>query len=189
MRRYSIVFMPPASEIAYVKSKKDALFSTIGWYHSRNSKAHVTVLEFEATDQTLKKIVAYIENFCRAIKPFDVQFNSMGVLGTALCLMPSMRSKAILAAVMKKFIKDFPVPCASSSYPHITIGRRLAKVQLGLGRQRFASEKPDLAFAADGFYLRRFNEGRGQYDVIGKFEFRGEDEAMQPIVVQSTLFD
>lgn len=189
MRRYSIVFMPPTSQIAYVKSKKDTLFSTIGWYHSRNSKAHITVLEFEATERQFKATIAYLARFCRGIHPFQVKFDCVDALGSALCFLPSIQSKRILTAVMKAFVEDFPFACHTSNSPHITIGRRLAKDQLGLGWMRFSSEKPDLAFEADGLYLRRFIESREQYDVIGKFGFRGEQSALRPIVVQQTLFD
>jgi 2'-5' RNA ligase len=189
MKRYSIVFMPPTGQVAYVKSKKDALFSTIGGYNSRNAKAHITVLEFEASERRLKEAITYLEQFCRSVKPFHVRFNGLEVLGSALCLLPSMQSKAFLSAVMQSFAGHFPLHCFTADNPHITIGRRLAKAQLGLGRQRFASEKPDIAFEADGLYLRRFNESRGQYDVIGKFAFLGERTALPKIVVQPTLFD
>lgn len=189
MRRYSIAFMPPANQIAYVKSKKDTLFSTIGWYHSRNAKAHITVLEFEATERQLKAAVAYLEQFSKGIHPFRVKFDCVDTFGSALCFLPSIQSKRFLSAVMKAFIECFPLPCGFSNSPHITIGRRLAKNQLGIGRSRFAEEKPELAFEADGLFLRRLNERRGQYDVIRKFEFLGEEVAMLPIVVQQTLFD
>jgi 2'-5' RNA ligase len=192
MKQYSIAFMPPANQIAYVKSKKDALCATIGWYHSRNSLAHITVLEFEIPqhkEHKLCEVVAYLRQFCSGIHPFDVRFNCLNTLGKAFCLLPSMNSEAFLSAVMKACVAKFPFMCFKSSKPHITIGRKLDPNQLGLGRERFAAEKPDIRFMADGLYLRMLNERRGQYEVIAKFDFLGEVSTMPKIVVQPTLFD
>lgn len=192
MKQYSIAFMPPASQIAYVKSKKDALFTTIGWYHSRNSQAHITVLEFEIPEHKehkLYEVVAYLKRFCAGIHPFDVRFNWLDTLGKALCVLPSLQSEAFLSAVMKACVAKFPFICFKSNKPRITIGKQLQPNETGLGRERFAAEKPDVRFIADGLYLRRLNERRKRYDVIAKFDFMGEVSTMPKIVVQPTLFD
>jgi len=45
---YSIAIYPSADVMDIVKGFKCLLAKTLGWFHSRNSSAHITIIEFEA---------------------------------------------------------------------------------------------------------------------------------------------
>lgn len=47
---YSLAFMPNAAIIEKVKLMKLDLANKIGWFHSKNALAHITITEFTIDD-------------------------------------------------------------------------------------------------------------------------------------------
>lgn len=74
---FSIVLHPAPEIIDKVKTMKNELASSIGWYNSRNSLAHITVNEFEAHPSDLSRILSNIDSICNTIKPTEAYFNSL----------------------------------------------------------------------------------------------------------------
>lgn len=48
---YSIVFQPNHEIVMQLKQYKNMLADRIGWFHSKNSLAHITIAEFNASDE------------------------------------------------------------------------------------------------------------------------------------------
>ena len=75
--RYSIVISPSENNIADVKAMKEALAREIGWYHSKNSLAHITINEFMASDSEIELIKKQLSRICEGLKPVAVCLNSL----------------------------------------------------------------------------------------------------------------
>lgn len=76
LNRYSVVIQPDDPDIIRFKFCKDKLSNTIGNYGSRNSMAHITILEFDATEEELVSIIEklnkMLEKKCR-LTPYLVK--------------------------------------------------------------------------------------------------------------------
>lgn len=74
--RYSIAIYPPLSTSKVVSYLKQLLSKAIGWYNSKNSKAHITICEFNADDkQEISKIKTQLTTLCYSESPFDLHFD------------------------------------------------------------------------------------------------------------------
>lgn len=175
MPLYSVVIAPPEEIINEVAAMKQQLKDSIGFYHSCNSLAHVTINLFEGNEQTLEKWERYLDNFTSANSPFFVHFNKTGYFGNgAFFIAPDENSKIGLVNMMKEFHKGFPaVGFGKSKEPHISIGRQLKEEQLAIAKELFPAV--DLSFNCNDLVIRKFNEERKQYDIYKRFELRGKE--------------
>ena len=55
-KKYSVAIHPSEDIILLVKEMKKKLFDEVNWFHSKNSIAHITICEFEATDDEIEII-------------------------------------------------------------------------------------------------------------------------------------
>ncbi|HTG66540.1 MAG TPA: hypothetical protein VL859_09210, partial [Flavobacterium sp.] len=65
--RYSLVISPSEEIIALVKTMKEELAKEIGWFHSKNSLAHITINEFMATENEIEIIKKQLNTICESL--------------------------------------------------------------------------------------------------------------------------
>ena len=175
MAKYSVVFHPSDTVIEEVKQMKELLASTIGWYNSKNSLAHITLNEFERDESELKSITTKLTEITTYLKPQTVTFDRFSTFPNgAFFMAPDEHSSIYLKKLMTGFHQKFPYPIQfKSSEPHLTIGRRIAPEQLAIAKKLFA-EAPKLSFQCNTIALRVFNEARKQFDICATFPLLGE---------------
>lgn len=182
--RYSIVLHPSPEVISTVQQMKEKLAADIGWYNSKNSLAHITLNEFEATATELANIQKHLDTICRYLTAVPTRFDAFDTFPNgAFFLAPDTSCKEELKAIMKQFHQSFTYTTAiKSSEPHISIGRRLSPEQITKAHALLG--KPNIAFLCDRIALRRFNPQRKQFDIVAEFVFGGETKEE----VQGKLF-
>ena len=182
--KYSIAFIPPPHIIQLFDDMKDQLFEKIEWFKSRNSKAHITIIEFYASEEQLQKIIEKIQKIADSIISVDVTFDHFdSFLNGAFFVGPNEDSKRKLSQIMKAFhevvktVKD----AKKSSNPHISIGRHIEDEKLKIAFEIF--KEINFTFHCDSVSLREFN-GR-QYDIKESYPFNGNPSEA---IVQTSLF-
>ena len=182
---YSIAIHPSEEIIFLLKSMKEELSAKIGWFNSKNSVAHITLNEFEATDADMIRIKKQLTALCDTLQPVAVHFDSYGSYPNngAFFIAPDELSKKNLKTIMKHINDGLQLTVNfKSSDPHISIARRLTPEKLAVANGLF----PPIAFSflCDRVVLRKFNKERKQFDVIDEFTFNDNP----PLSVQGSLF-
>jgi 2'-5' RNA ligase len=170
--KYWIGICPPPNVVDYVNVYKLDLKEKIGWYHSVNSKAHITFFEFFNASAKLEAIEKYLIEFCSNLKAFEVHLNKAGHYHNAYCLFPEDTSKEILVPIMKQFQRGKPFqPDGKSVDPHMSIARLLTSEQMNAAIELFGSRTFDTRFICANLTIRKFNPDIGQYEIYKRFEF------------------
>ncbi|WPR70657.1 2'-5' RNA ligase family protein [Flavobacterium sp. NG2] len=184
--RYSIVISPPDEIIALVKSMKEALAKEIGWFHSKNSLAHITINEFMATENEIESIKKQLYNICDAIQPKTVSLDHFDTFPNgAFFLAPDEVSKTNLKHILKQFNQSFKVKTLfKNSEPHLTIGRQLKSEHITIAYRLF-SNPIAIQFVSDSIALRLFNPTKKQFEIIDRFDF---NDNPKPTLEQGRLF-
>ncbi|MEZ7515841.1 hypothetical protein [Flavobacterium frigidarium] len=101
---YSIVFQPNHEIIMQLKQYKNMLADRIGWFHSKNSLAHSTIAEFNASDEQLPIFTKQLERIADSVDPFTVLLDHFSTYPNgALFIAPDLFSKEKLLPIMKRF--------------------------------------------------------------------------------------
>lgn len=171
-KKYWVGICPPIVTEDDVTRFKKELEDKIGWYHSVNSKAHITFLEFVNRGVKLESIEKYLLEFCSHLSAFEIQLNRIGPYQKAFCLFPDDSSKRILVPIMKQFQKGKPFqPDGKSTDPHMSIGRQLTHENMNEAVELFSNRIFDVKFVCDNLSIRKFNPEIGQYEIYKRFEF------------------
>ena len=179
LHRYSIAIHPSQELIAIIKNMKEQLATEVGWFNSKNSVAHVTICEFEASERDLERIKKQIERICDTITPVPVKLDDFGTFPNgAFFIAPDSDSKIALQPIMKLFHNALLVKTFHhSDVPHISIARKLSPGNLIKASQLFTSINE--SFLCDGIVLRMLDMELKQFRVIDEFEFKGQPKEMQ----------
>jgi len=172
--RYSIVVYPHREVIGDVRVLKDRLWSKVGWYHSRDSEAHVTIALFEANKRELDFYIAYTEDFCYAEKPNFVMFDHLvaSEKNGAIVVLPNKNAKPYFNNLFKRFRDGLRYKkVINGSAAHISIGRKLHPIDIEIAQDLF--EEVSLNFLCEKIAIRKFNDEIRQYEVIYEFYFLG----------------
>ncbi|WP_182921402.1 2'-5' RNA ligase family protein [Pedobacter planticolens] len=182
--KYSIAIMPNEKEINFVDELKNELHSKIGWYHSKNSKAHITITQFDATDDDIIFIVNRLKEIANYENPIHLNFDGVkNYSNGAIFLAPDEPTKNSLTALMKRIQQQLPVnnPYHSKD-PHMSIARGLNENNVKSALKMFSDAK--LYFDCNHIVLRKFNSVKRQYDIYSEdFKFLGIPP--KPIAQQS----
>lgn len=171
-KKYWVGICPPKDIVDYVDILKLELKEKIGWYHSVNSKAHITFFEFFNTGEKLAAIEYYLVEFCSNISPFEIRLSTINSFQKAFCLFPDECSKGVLIPVMKQFQKGKPFrPDGKSVEPHMSIARLLTPEQINVAVELFSHRTFNSKFICDNLTIRKFNPEMGQYEIYKQFEF------------------
>lgn len=171
---YSLVIAPSKVGIEYVAKLKDDLNTAIGWYNSRNSKAHITIIEFTADEDELEEIIKHIIEITSFEKPIHLSFEGVNNYPNgAVFLKPDELTKIPLADLMVRIQKALNIKNSyKSKDPHISIGRKLSEENVKTALDMFAKVKVD--FDCSNLILRKFNTSEKQYDYFSEdFPFLG----------------
>lgn len=166
--KYSLVIAPPKIGIEYVDELKDELHAKIGWYNSRNSKAHVTIVEFTANEDELDEIITHIKEIACYEKRMHLSFDSVGYYSNgAVFLKPDVATKTPLTELMVRVQKNINIKNSYiSKDPHISIGRQLNEQNVKTALEMFTNVKLD--FDCSNLILRKFNTSKKQYDYFSE---------------------
>jgi hypothetical protein len=183
---YSIVVYPQAEVIDEVAVMKDKYAAKIGWYASRNSKAHITVIAFMADRYELAFYIKQIEKFCYSQKQQEVVFDqlSLSKFSHAAVMLPNDSSKPYLSDLLKRLRRQLKTSqTINGSNAHISIGRELSPAQIDLAENLY--DNVSLKFNCDTVAIRKFDETKRQFEVIKIFKF-----LENPLIAsQYSLFD
>ena len=174
-RTYSIAIYPPAEVMNLVKEFKDLLAKIIGWFHSRNSIAHITIIEFQASEAEILIIKDFLKRFCGNKSPFHINLDGFkNYLNGALFIAPDEESKLVTKSFMKQLQASFPLKYHfGSKDPHMSIARQLDKQHIEIANYLFKEVKAE--FDCDTVVLREFNEDIKQFVVIEKYILNGSE--------------
>lgn len=167
---FSVAICPPQPVIAEVAILKNELANPIGWYKSKNSAAHITIISFRTDEYGIETLKEYLKKFANSQSSFTVVFNITGSLGKSFCLTPDESSNAKLMSLMKHFHNNSPKFKRDCFYqPHISIGRNLEEEQIQIASRLIRNVY--LKFECDNISLREFNPVKQQFDIREKFIF------------------
>lgn len=172
--KYSIVIAPPQDGICYVDKLKNELNTKIGWYNSRNSKAHLTIIEFTADDYELEEVISALKKITSYENPLYLRFDGVDSYPNgAVFLKPDEAIKVPLTELMARIQKKLNIKNSyKSKDPHISIGRKLSEENVEIALEMFADA--NLEFTCENLVLRKFNPERKQYDKFSDdFKFLG----------------
>lgn len=184
LHRYSIAIHPTAELIAKIKDMKELLAAQVGWFHSKNAIAHITICEFEAGEKELVTVKKQLERICNTITPVEVRLNGFGSFPNgAFFIAPDEASKKALQPIMRQFHDALVVKTFHhSDVPHFSIARRLSPENLKKAEELFPTLEE--SFLCNGIVLRMLDMQLKQFRVVDSFEFKG----WEPQSVQGSLF-
>lgn len=183
--KYSLCFQPDEVLIEQVKIMKLDLAEVIGWYHSKNSLAHLTIAEFQASEKDIARMHQQITRCCTGFAPVETHLTSFGTYpnGTFFLEVDSV-AKPQLKAYAQKLFQTLQLKNAyKCTDPHLSIGRKLEEAKI---QQAYAAFKqPNLSFCCNQIVLRRLNMERRQFDIIQYYPFLSQPTTEE---TQLTLF-
>lgn len=184
--RYSLVINPHETIIDLVKIMKNELAQEIGWFHSKNSLAHITINEFMANENEIESIKKQLDTICESLKPVSVYLNAFDHYPNgAFFIAPDAVSKIDLKQIMKHINQSFPIKTIfKNNEPHLSIARKLTSENISKSYRLF-SKPIDLKFECKSIALRLFNPKIKQFEIIAYFEFRNNPKST---FEQGTLF-
>ncbi|SDG99476.1 hypothetical protein SAMN05421827_11475 [Pedobacter terrae] len=171
---YSIVVYPQSKSINEVSVLKKILADEIGWYSSRNSEAHITIIEFLADQYELGFYKKCIEKICGSQRPQEVTFDylSLSKFSQAIVLLPNGPSKLYLNDLLKTFRKKLKSKnTINGSNAHISIGRELSSSQIDQAENLYGPI--NIAFNCNTIAIRKLDEIKKQFVVINEFKLLG----------------
>lgn len=186
VNKYSFVFQPDEAGIVLVDGIKQRLRAALaeefpdkdkGWYHSCNSRAHVTICAFTGDDDTLAQAIAVLHQSLRYERSQYVYFDHFASFaGGAFYIGPTVHARSYLKDRARKVVHTLsPFDLIEiSDEPHISIGRRLEPERLEFARKMLRSV--DLSFMCNGVYIRRFNPDMGQYEPVDFVKFGNQSK-------------
>jgi len=188
--KYSICICPSADIIDRVTEWKNELRNAIGWYNSVNSKAHITIAEFNADEKQLKIAINHLKEFANKATPFDVAFPHLGTFPNgAFFLSADSPSKEKLQTLMSGFNKSFKIATTTkSNNPHISIGRKLTDEKIRIAQELFNKPFNDFTFSCDRITLRKFDPIQRQFFIESEYLFQAAAD-LDSEIVQFSLFD
>jgi len=169
--KYSLAIYPSEPVIELIKSMKLDLAKEVGWFHSKNSAAHITICNFTASDEEMDAIKNQLNKLCEPIKPIEVRLNGFGSYPNgAFFIAPDEISIGLLVPIMNRFNESLHLKNMQiNSDPHISIARRLSPHKLERAQKLFT--KIDVTFLCDHVVLRKFDDKQKQYFVTDSFTF------------------
>jgi len=183
--KYSLCFQPDEVLIEQVKMLKLQLGEAIGWYNSKNSLAHLTIAEFQASEADIQRMQQQIQRCCTSFTPVETYLTEFGTYpnGTFFLAVDAI-AKPQLREYAQKLFQTLQLKKAyKCTDPHLSIGRKLDPNKIQKAYALF--EQPDLHFTCNQIVLRRLNTQRRQFDILSTYPFLS-----QPLIedTQLTLF-
>ena len=167
----SIDFMPCDRVNSTIKKLKEFLKSLVGRYSSSQSAGHITICNFEITEDNLGDVIQILTDALRYEHAQYVYFDNFASSpdGTFF-IAPTVQSKWYFNERTQKIISSlkhkFELTHLSKE-PHLTIARKLEQQQLQEAKRNL--KDIDLDFLCDGVFVRIFNEQKEQLRYTAKY--------------------
>lgn len=183
--KYTLVISPSAQIIALVRALKERLGITIGaHFGSKNSLAHMTLFVFFATEENYPKILAEFKRLLAVLEPFELVFSGFDQFSEngTFYVKPTGESSESIKSLCKYIQSNFNQSLKKQSLerwkgsfhtPHLSVARELSIDSLQIASKLFTEFEQ--SYLCDSFVIRRFNESRGQYDIIDTIPLLGQD--------------
>lgn len=177
---YSLVAFPALPHIELVKYWKRILKDKIDWFASCDSKAHVSIMEFQDATK-LEHYRRCIRTYCKTVVPTEVTFNKFTFGNGTFFIQPDRFSNDCINKVIRELHiaidKNGQKPSA-----HMSIARKLSPDKMQITSEMFKTVTVNFSFLFDALHLRKFSAETGQYsEIVEVFYFSGK--------TQPTLFD
>lgn len=168
---YSVVIHLPENIIHLFREFKNQLYKESGKYSSCNSVAHITVVEFEATDDQLNKIRLKLIKIANEEKSFDAVFDRVICSEKSLSAfaLPDKNSKEDFKKLLKKIRTELKIKGRNDA--HISIGRKLSTDKIEISRRLFSNVYFD--FHCNMIALRKFDNEIKQFEIVHIFPLSG----------------
>ncbi|MNK33535.1 hypothetical protein D3C87_520250 [compost metagenome] len=178
---YSIVIHPPDEVIEQVRELKVKLYKESGEsFSSRKSIAHITVQEFQATEDQLNKIILKLIKITREQEIFKAVFDKVVYSQETALFIPDNNCRDNFKKLLERIRLE--IKGGIKSRAHISIGRKLSLEQLEISRKIFSDEV--LEFHSNKIALRKFNDKIGQFEILRIFPFLGEASSEEQLIFQ-----
>lgn len=173
LHHYSIVIHPHENIIELFKSYKAILFNTIGNFGSRNSLAHITILEFDATDEEVKFIIEKLSRITQKEISFDSVFDTVicSDISKSIFILPDKSGNEYFKKLLKN-VRQKIKENKNTTNAHLTIGRKLSPEQIEKSKNLFSNVTFD--FHCNQLALRKFDPDAKQFEIIHIFPFTGK---------------
>lgn len=183
--RYSLVISPSDAVIDSVKTMKEQLAGQIGWFHSKNSLAHITINEFMATEIEIETIKKQLSAICDVLQPIQVRLNHFDDYPNgAFFIAPDENSTKSLKKIISHIHQSFRTKTLfKNNEPHVSIGRQLKPNQISTAYRLFTHI--DLSFLCNSIALRRFDPTKKQFEIVDHFVFNNNPSST---FIQGKLF-
>ncbi len=174
IQTYSLAFIPSDTIINFVKEMKSKLAAEIGWFHSKNALAHITVCEFKIEETALPRIEQQLTQIANGIKPITVVLDAFdNYPNGAFFISPNENSKRELKEIMKQFNTRLKIPNSyKSNDPHLSIARKLDSEKLAKANALFTLNP--ISFNCNSISLRKLNLEIKQFEIVTTFYFNDE---------------
>lgn len=169
--KYSIVFQPNENLVELVRAMKLELAEEIGWYNSKNSLAHISIVEFKAQASEVPRIHNQITRCAKRFKPVTIYFQSLNTYPNgALYLEVDTPAKVTLKEYSHQLINEFQINLLEKSIdPHLSIARKLDQEKIQKAIELFNT--PNITSEISSLALRKLNPIKKQYDIINCYPF------------------
>ncbi|MCF0062524.1 2'-5' RNA ligase family protein [Dyadobacter chenwenxiniae] len=186
---YTLAISPDDRIIGLVTELKKRLEKHLGRnYGSVNSLAHVTLILFVAYEDDYPVILDEFKRVLAGIAPLEIGFSGFGDFSKShpctFFVKPDDSSKDEIVACCQtiglnfhKFIKQRFTDrwdIKGRVQPHMTIGRDLIFEEISLSYSLFTEDFNE-HFTCNSFVIRKFNPGKGQYEIIDTIPLLGNE--------------
>jgi 2'-5' RNA ligase len=184
LQKYSIVFQPTEPIIEKVKALKQELSNSIGWYHSKNALAHITICELTLDDSKISSLTTELTKICEYINPVTTHLNSFSSFPNgAFFIKQDEVSSKLYTSIMKTIHSSLAFKLShKSTNPHLSIARKLTPENVSVAYKLFPTI--DLKFICDTIAIRELDNDKGQYQLAKEIKLEGKE----PIPYQGVLF-
>jgi len=142
-----------------------------------HTKAHITLVKFDAYQMAQDRILNRIGNIALGIKPFKVEVNGFGSFPSHT-IYAAVPTKVPIQAVVKELKSVTQLMTLNKEHKphfidelHITICHKLKPWQFEQGWLEYSHRHFTGRFIADGLILFRRPEGEVKYESVMRFEF------------------
>lgn len=173
--KYLLAILPPPNIEDLVHGWKKLLEKEIEWFGSVNSRAHITVDNFDSNNNDFETKLTRVRQFCNNVYPMEICLNHFDSFRPhTFYIAPGRETKITLDNFIRNYHNSVTGKISKVNV-HMTIARRLNEkpdqMRLDKAIELFKNIDVDIRFMCDSLVLREF-DGK-QYNIfIEKFDFR-----------------
>jgi 2'-5' RNA ligase len=157
-------------------------------YGSYNALAHISLLSFEAQEKNYPHILTEFKRILAVLTPFQLGFDGFGDFiakknctffirpdddaTDAIIERCEKISTSFDKSVKRRYIESWKMVVKKT--PHMSLARELSQSEIATCYDLFPGGFKE-SFFCKYFVIRKFNEQRGQFDILDTIELLGRD--------------